>query len=440
MAPKHDQPHLSKTSPTPFESPFMLIIGLLSMTIWSMLAVPLLALKGMLYSVIALPIAWLKLSQFKKARVKPGDGYCLVTGASSGIGAAMARELARRGFDLILIARRVDRLDELANELHSISEKKAKRKIDVRSIQCDLCEHGQVSKLCAELESTPVVILVNNAGFGNGRPRARALRRAARPPGRPRRPPARSSAPFARAPSGKAFCEQDCEVIGAMLEVGVRSLTQLTHCFAQRMVRAGRGHILNTVSIAGFSPGPIEAVYHATKGYVLMLSEAINFEMRSTGVTSTALCPGPVETEFFDVSMSKKSLNAQNPFKLTPSFVAATGVHAMFAGRSVVVPGIVPKVMVEMQSILPRALKLWFNFLNCERVAARPARALSPFPSALCAEPRLPARLPSSAPALQMRTLRERERHTFKTKPRAKVAPRAGRVVGWRDRAWRAHR
>lgn len=245
---------------------------------------------------------------------------------------------------------------------------------------------------------------------------------------------------FARAPSGKAFCEQDCEVIGAMLEVGVRSLTQLTHCFAQRMVRAGRGHILNTVSIAGFSPGPIEAVYHATKGYVLMLSEAINFEMRSTGVTSTALCPGPVETEFFDVSMSKKSLNAQNPFKLTPSFVAATGVHAMFAGRSVVVPGIVPKVMVEMQSILPRALKLWFNFLNCERVAARLARALSRSPPRCALSRGCPPAF--RRPLLPCRCGRCVSVSVTRSRPSQgqKRPPRAGRVVGWRDRAWRAHR
>lgn len=150
------------TCPSPFASPGMLLLSALALSAWLPLAAPLYLLKALLYCALAAPEAYLSLTQYARRTVRPGEGYALVTGASSGIGADIARELARAGFDLILVARRADRLEALADELRGLS----KRKLDVRTLPRDLTQAAQVSTLCAELESTPVVILVNNAGLG----------------------------------------------------------------------------------------------------------------------------------------------------------------------------------------------------------------------------------------------------------------------------------
>lgn len=355
------------TCPSPFASPGMLLLSALALSAWLPLAAPLYLLKALLYCALAAPEAYLSLTQYARRTVRPGEGYALVTGASSGIGADIARELARAGFDLILVARRADRLEALADELRGLS----KRKLDVRTLPRDLTQAAQVSTLCAELESTPVVILVNNAGLG-------------------------ATAPY---------CEQEFETIAAMLQVNVRAVAELTHAFSRRMVRrhaspsflwhsagahaapfcspagcappspspssqvrAGRGHILNVSSIAGLSPGPTEAAYHAAKAFVLSLSEALSYELRATGVTVTALCPGPVATEFWEVAKSTRSRFALLPITLSSPYVAAVAVRAMFAGRSMAIPGMAAKAIEELVLILPRTFTVYFNAVGWSKV------------------------------------------------------------------------
>lgn len=190
---------LANTYSSPLASPGLLLLSVVALSVWSILAVPLYLLKALLYCVIAIPEAYLSLTQYKRRKVRPGDGYALVTGSSSGIGADIARELARAGFDLVLVARRADRLEALAVELRALSEK---RKIDVRTLPRDLTQAAQVTALCTELTSTPVVILVNNAGLGDT----------------------------------AAYCEQEFLTIESMLAVNIRALAELTHDFSQRMV------------------------------------------------------------------------------------------------------------------------------------------------------------------------------------------------------------
>lgn len=129
-------------------------------------------------------------------------------------------------------------------------------------------------------------------------------------------------------------------------------------------VRAGRGHILNVASIAGFAPGPTEAAYHATKAFQLSLSEALSYELRATGVTVTTLCPGPVATEFWEVAKSTRSLFALLPVTVSSPYVAATAVRAMFAGRSIVIPGIMAKATVALVQMLPPLFKVHFNAIG----------------------------------------------------------------------------
>jgi len=391
MAPKTP---LANTSPTLFSSPVMLVAGLLSATLWSVLGLPLIFIKGIASLALAPVQLFLTKSQYKGAKVEHGDGYALVTGASSGIGADMcaarcpaahcvrcplhgsggdlsgvertyrylhtagcpsascpllaptcstvypfprvllstptsysARDLARRGFDLIIVARRVELLETLAVELSALALKHAKRKIDIKTIARDLSKPEQVTSLCTELADTPVVILVNNAGFGGG----------------------------------GFFCEQPFANIAGMVEVNVRSLTELTHFFLQDMVRAGRGHVLQVASIAAFAAGPGEATYHATKAYVLSLSDGLNYELRATGVSVTSLCPGPVATPFFETAGTTKSLIAQLPLALSSEYVANAGLDAMFARRPMVIPGISMKLMYATVTMMPRLFAVWFN-------------------------------------------------------------------------------
>ncbi|KAJ1636874.1 hypothetical protein T492DRAFT_956834 [Pavlovales sp. CCMP2436] len=324
MAPKTP---LANTSPTLFSSPVMLVAGLLSATLWSVLGLPLIFIKGIASLALAPVQLFLTKSQYKGAKVEHGDGYALVTGASSGIGADIARDLARRGFDLIIVARRVELLETLAVELSALALKHAKRKIDIKTIARDLSKPEQVTSLCTELADTPVVILVNNAGFGGG----------------------------------GFFCEQPFANIAGMVEVNVRSLTELTHFFLQDMVRAGRGHVLQVASIAAFAAGPGEATYHATKAYVLSLSDGLNYELRATGVSVTSLCPGPVATPFFETAGTTKSLIAQLPLALSSEYVANAGLDAMFARRPMVIPGISMKLMYATVTMMPRLFAVWFN-------------------------------------------------------------------------------
>ena len=230
----------------------------------------------------------------------------LVTGASSGIGVELARIHARRGGDLVLVARRQDRLEVLKTELEQAHG------VAVHVLVKDLTDPEAAKQIHAELASrgVPIDYLINNAGFGNG----------------------------------GFFHEQDWAKNEAMIMVNVVALAALTRLFVPDMIARGGGKILNVASMAAFLPGPLQAIYYATKAFVVSFSEAIGNELRRTGVTVTALCPGPVDTEFIE----RANLRKAKGFARTVSAagVARTGYDAMLAGKPIVVPGIVNKIIV----------------------------------------------------------------------------------------------
>ena len=190
----------------------------------------------------------------------------LITGASSGIGAAFARELAAAGADLVLVARRLDRLEALAKEIESTG-----RKVSV--VPLDLTENNAIQTLATKLatDGVEIDILVNNAGFGT---------------------------------SGD-FVGENLDRVISEIELNVTALTALTHTFLPGMLTRNRGTVINLASTAAFQPVPSMAVYGATKAYVLSFTEALWAEVLGSNVKVLALCPGGTETEFFDVAGSK---------------------------------------------------------------------------------------------------------------------------------------
>lgn len=191
----------------------------------------------------------------------------LVTGASSGIGAEFARQLASKGADLVLVARRLDRLETLASEI------RAKYSRSVTVLEVDLSSGQAVEKLLSEIKKRllNIDILVNNAGFG----------------------------------ASGMFLKSDLHLELKQIDLNVKSLVALTKAFLPGMVDRDRGTLINLASTAAFQPVPTMAVYGASKAFVLSFTEAIWAEVAGTSVKVVALCPGATETEFFDVANSK---------------------------------------------------------------------------------------------------------------------------------------
>jgi short-subunit dehydrogenase len=237
----------------------------------------------------------------------------LVTGASGGIGLELARLFAGYGHDLVLVARGGERLAVIARELEE------RHRVEVRAIPRDLS--NPIAPLSLFDECGEVDFLVNNAGFGH-----------------------RGS-----------FADEDPAILSEMLQVNVAALTQLTRMFLPAMVDRGSGRILNVASTAAFQPGPLMAVYHASKAYVLSFSEAIRAELDETGVSVTTLCPGPTRTAFVDraeVSRNRfTSSRVMEPFE-----VAREGYTGMMAGRAVVIPGKVNRLGAAGARLAPRSL------------------------------------------------------------------------------------
>ena len=219
----------------------------------------------------------------------------LVTGASSGIGAELARIHAAKGGDLIVVARRRDRLDALASELRDAHG------VAVEVVEADLSTSAGVETVASACEGREVDVLVNNAGFG-GR---------------------------------GEFLEHDRERELRMIDLNVRALVDLTHRFAAPMVARGRGRILQVGSTAGFLPGPMQATYFATKAFVNSHAQALAEELRGTGVTVTVLAPGAVDTEFMDVADMRKLDVAKGA--ATARSVAEFGYRAMERGELVAI-------------------------------------------------------------------------------------------------------
>jgi uncharacterized protein len=237
----------------------------------------------------------------------------LVTGASGGIGLELARLLAGDGHDLVLVSRGGKRLASIARDLED------RFRVQVRTIPRDL--GNPIAPLSVYDECGDVDILVNNAGFGH-----------------------RGS-----------FVDEDPVMLSEMLQVNVAALTQLTRMFLPAMVARGSGRILNVASTAAFQPGPLMAVYYASKAYVLSFSEAIREELAGTGVTVTTLCPGPTRTEFVErAEMARGRLTGSRAME--PHEVALAGYAGMMAGKSVVIPGRVNRLGAAGARVIPRSL------------------------------------------------------------------------------------
>ena len=242
----------------------------------------------------------------------------LVTGASSGIGLEFAKLLAREGHDLVLVARRREALEEVARELA------VKHGVAVHVIAKDLAAPDSAAEIFGELETEHIVvdILVNDAGLGlHGR-----------------------------------FWETDLERQIEIIQVNVVALTALTGRFLPGMVARGRGRIVNVASTAAFQPGPYMAVYYATKAYVLSFSEALAVELSDTGVTVTALCPGPTVTEFQTAAGLEDTLLFRGPFVMKAEKVARAGWAGAKRGKRVVIPGLANKLLKGIVRFSPRRL------------------------------------------------------------------------------------
>jgi len=239
----------------------------------------------------------------------------LITGASSGIGLDLAHLFAADGYDLILVARSEGTLRELARELVD------KYGIAAHVMPADLQQPDAPRRLFEAVQQ-PVDVLVNNAGFG-------------------------VSGPFAETDLGKEL---------AMIQVNIAALTHLTKLFLQPMVARGRGRILNVASTAAFQPGPLMAVYYASKAYVLSFSEAIAEELRKSGVTVTALCPGPTATGFAAAADMTNTRLFRIKKPMTSMEVAKLGYRGMQRGKRIVITGAVNKLLAQSVRVSPRAL------------------------------------------------------------------------------------
>lgn len=245
----------------------------------------------------------------------------LVTGASSGIGADLARELARAGYDLVLSARQTAPMEALAAEV-------ADAGASATVIAADLGRPGAAAGLLDDIAGRGLQLdaLVANAGLGaNGR-----------------------------------FDQSDPVRVHEMLQVNVVALTELTRLVLPGMVARRRGRVMLVASTAAFQPGPHMAVYCATKAYVLSFGEAIAYELRGSGVTVTSLCPGATRTNFSQVAGAASSGLFDNPLipVMTAAQVARLGVRGMLAGRRVVITGLLNKLTALSGRLSPHAASL----------------------------------------------------------------------------------
>jgi len=242
----------------------------------------------------------------------------LITGASSGIGAALARVFAEHGHELVLLARREGRLAALAEEIaaHGFTRPTV--------LSVDLERRDAVAHITAELKARGLepANVVNNAGFGL---------------------------------VGSAVSLNRDEEL-AMIDVNIRALTELSLAFVDSIARH-RGGILNVASVAAFAPGPGMAVYFASKAYVLSFSEALHRELKRFGVKVTVLCPGPVPTEF-QARAGIKSNKARSVLSLPAERVARIGYRGFMRGKRVVVAGLANQIAVLLMRVTPNALIL----------------------------------------------------------------------------------
>ena len=242
----------------------------------------------------------------------------LITGASSGIGLEFAHIHAREGGDLLLVARRQDRLEELAKELGS------RHDCQVHILPVDLSQSSSIKELMDYVVQKELCIdvLINNAGFGG---------------------------------HGN-FLDRDIKEDLKMIQLNVSALVELCHEFGSKMKEVGKGQILNVASTAAFLPGPLQATYYATKAFVLSFSEALAEELSGSGVSVTALCPGPTESEFLQTA----DMEGVAAFKLmgvaSSGEVAEYGYKAMQKGQVVAIQGWMNWIAAQSGRLTPKFL------------------------------------------------------------------------------------
>ncbi|HKW13797.1 MAG TPA: SDR family oxidoreductase [Candidatus Krumholzibacteria bacterium] len=242
----------------------------------------------------------------------------LVTGASLGLGAEFARLLASEGYDLVLTARNGERLATLKKEIENLHG------VDAHVVVADLADPRAPAAIHDHVRSRGIKIdvLVNNAGFGM---------------------------------YGK-FQESNWQTEMEMVQVNIIALMHLTKLFVRDMVTEERGRIVNVASTAAFQAGPMQAVYYASKAFVLSFSEAIGNELKGTGVTVTALCPGPTPTGFQERANVGNLRGLRLMMRVSPEAVVRAGYNGMKHGRPVVVPGPLNNIHVFLLRLVPRRL------------------------------------------------------------------------------------
>ena len=240
-------------------------------------------------------------------------GTVLVTGASSGIGAALARRFAAMEFDLVITARRETELAQLASELDG--------PVAVTVITADLASAAGVQKLIDEVEASglDIDILVNNAGIAHAR----------------------------------ALHQLSADDVASLLAVNINALTMLTHHFVPRMIQMGAGRVLNVAPAAAFQPVPSMSLYAASKAFVLSLTEALSEELRGTGVSATALCPGFTKT---DMVMSFEGFELPPFIMASAEEVAREGFEATMAREVIRIPGVATQAAILWAKYQPRWL------------------------------------------------------------------------------------
>ena len=242
----------------------------------------------------------------------------LVTGASAGIGRELAKEFAKADYNLVLVARTKDKLEQLAQEIKETND------VDILALQKDLLAKDSPQEIYDDLKEQGIRVdcLVNNAGFGN-------------------------YGEFAKADIKKEI---------ASIQLNIVALTELTWLFMQDMLELNQAEILNVASTAAFFSGPYMAVYYATKNYVLAFGEALSEELKGTGITISTLCPGPTYSDFQATANMENSKLVKGKKMMTSAEVAKIGFKGLKAKKAIVVPGLMNKIQILAPRFLPRRL------------------------------------------------------------------------------------
>jgi len=253
------------------------------------------------------------------------EGYALVTGATSGIGLEIALNFARDGINLILVARTENKLIEIREKI------KSEYGIEVLILAKDLTREEAPDEIYEEVEKRGIRVdfLINNAGFGS----------------------------FGR------LKDTDYETEKDLVKLNVLSLLQMNKLFVPLMAARHYGYVMNVASLAAFMPGPVMANYYASKAYVLSLSEAMHEELKQDGIKVTALCPGPVRTNFQERAQLQKTDTAKS-FLMEAKKVADVGYIGLFRGKAIVVPGTFEKIVPVITKLLPRCFVRKVSFLS----------------------------------------------------------------------------